>query len=119
MRRDPFGFAERKRLEFSDISGMNAFGLRIVTCSGADAANEILMNKDRAFANAPAWSYFIGPFFNRGIMLLDFDEHRHHRHILQQAFTPRCCRVIWASCSRWSSTGCPDCPSVRSRCSPN
>lgn len=89
MRRDPFGFAERKRLEFGDISGMNAFGLRIVTCSGADAANEILMNKDRAFANAPAWSYFIGPFFNRGIMLLDFDEHRHHRHILQQAFTPK------------------------------
>jgi len=89
MRRDPFGFAERKRLRFGDVSGMNAFGLRIVTCSGAAAANEILMNKDRAFANAPAWSYFIGPFFNRGIMLLDFDEHRHHRHILQQAFTPK------------------------------
>ncbi|WP_040518841.1 cytochrome P450 [Gordonia neofelifaecis] len=89
MRRDPFGYSDRKRLEFGDVSGMNAFGVRIVTCSGAEAANEILMNKDRAFANAPAWSYFIGPFFNRGIMLLDFDEHRHHRHILQQAFTPK------------------------------
>ncbi|ALG85716.1 cytochrome P450 [Gordonia phthalatica] len=89
MRRDPFGFADRKRLKFGDVSGMNAFGTTFVTCSGAAAASEILMNKDRAFANGPAWSYFIGPFFNRGIMLLDFDEHRDHRHILQQAFTPR------------------------------
>ena len=89
MRRDPFGFADRKRLQFGDVSGMNAFGTKFVTCSGAAAAGEILMNKDRAFANGPAWSYFIGPFFNRGIMLLDFDEHRDHRHILQQAFTPR------------------------------
>lgn len=89
MRRDPFGFADRKRIQFGDVSGMNAFGTKFVTCSGAAAASEILMNKDRAFANGPAWSYFIGPFFNRGIMLLDFDEHREHRHILQQAFTPR------------------------------
>ncbi|MBM7365782.1 cytochrome P450 [Gordonia hydrophobica] len=89
MRRDPFGFADRKRVQFGDVSGMNAFGTKFVTCSGAAAASEILMNKDRAFANGPAWSYFIGPFFNRGIMLLDFDEHREHRHILQQAFTPK------------------------------
>ncbi|MGI6797210.1 cytochrome P450 [Gordonia sihwensis] len=89
MRRDPFGYSDRKRLQYGDVSGMNAFGVRIVTCMGAEAANEILMNKDRAFANAPAWSYFIGPFFNRGIMLLDFEEHRNHRHILQQAFTPK------------------------------
>ncbi len=29
----------------------------------------------------------IGPFFNRGLMLLDFDEHHHHRRIMQEAFT--------------------------------
>ncbi|WP_026917286.1 cytochrome P450 [Gordonia shandongensis] len=89
MRRDPFAFAEAKRVEFGRVSALSAFGIKMVTASGPDAANEILMNKDRAFANAPAWSYFIGPFFNRGIMLLDFEEHRHHRHILQQAFTPK------------------------------
>ncbi|MGB6244851.1 cytochrome P450 [Gordonia sp. (in: high G+C Gram-positive bacteria)] len=89
MRRDPFGYGEAKRMRYGQVSGMNAFGIRMVNCAGAEAANEILMNKDRAFANAPAWSFFIGPFFNRGIMLLDFDEHRHHRHILQQAFTPK------------------------------
>ncbi|WP_132992102.1 cytochrome P450 [Gordonia zhaorongruii] len=89
MRRDPFAFADEKRLRMGKTYAMNALGVRMVTAAGPEAAGEILMNKDRAFANAPAWSYLIGPFFNRGIMLLDFDEHRHHRHILQQAFTPK------------------------------
>ncbi|QKT08238.1 cytochrome P450 [Gordonia sp. X0973] len=89
MRRDPFAFSAARQAEFGKVSAMNAFGTQFVTCSGAPAAEQILMNKDKAFANGPAWSYFIGPFFNRGVMLLDFDEHRHHRVILQQAFTPK------------------------------
>ena len=28
----------------------------------------------------------IGPFFDRGLMLLDFDEHMFHRRIMQEAF---------------------------------
>ncbi|MFT4128243.1 MAG: cytochrome P450 [Gordonia sp. (in: high G+C Gram-positive bacteria)] len=88
MRRDPFAYSDRMRADLGEVYGLNAFGIRLVTAHGPDAASEILMNKNRAFANGPAWTYFIGPFFNRGVMLLDFDEHRHHRHILQQAFTP-------------------------------
>ena len=88
MRRDPFGMSDRRLTEFGKVSGLNAMGLRMVLASGPQNASTILVNKDHAFANAPAWSYFIGPFFNRGVMLLDFDEHRHHRRIMQQAFTP-------------------------------
>ncbi|MGV9712924.1 cytochrome P450 [Gordonia sp. NPDC003424] len=88
MRRDPYLYGEERRNRYGDVSSMNAFGTQFVTFAGAAAADEILMNRDKAFANGPAWSYLIGPFFNRGIMLLDFDEHRHHRHIMQQAFTP-------------------------------
>ncbi len=87
MRRDPFAFADRRRAQFGSVSGLNAFGVQMVMTGNPRAAQELLMNKDRAFANGPAWSYFIGPFFNRGVMHLDFDEHRHHRQILQQAFS--------------------------------
>ncbi|GAA4659824.1 cytochrome P450 [Gordonia humi] len=89
MRRDPFAFADEKLTRYGKVMGLNALGIRMVTAAGPEAAHEILMNKEKAFANAPAWSYFIGPFFNRGVMLLDFEEHRHHRHILQAAFTPK------------------------------
>ena len=46
-----------------------------------------MRNADKAFANAGGWGYLIGPFFDRGLMLLDFEEHHHHRRILQEAFT--------------------------------
>ena len=88
MRRDPFGFHEKRVAEFGEVSGMSAFGRKWVVASGPEAAEEVLMNKKRAFANAPAWSYLIGPFFNRGVMLMDFEEHRSHRLILQQGFSP-------------------------------
>ncbi|UEA58039.1 cytochrome P450 [Gordonia otitidis] len=86
MRRDPFGFAADRRARFGQLYGINALGKRIVVASGVDAADTILRNRDRAFANGPAWGYLIGPFFNRGLMLLDFEEHRHHRLIMQQVF---------------------------------
>ena len=34
-----------------------------------------------------AGSRSIGPFFKRGLMLLDFEEHMYHRRIMQEAFT--------------------------------
>lgn len=88
MRRDPYRFGDDRLAEYGPMIGMTAFGVKMVVAHGAPAAQVVLMNKDRAYANGPAWSYFIGPFFNRGVMLIDFDEHRHHRRILQQAFTP-------------------------------
>ena len=53
MRRDPFAFSEARQAELGKISAMNAFGINIVTCAGAPAAEQILMNKEKAFANGP------------------------------------------------------------------
>jgi cytochrome P450 len=61
-------------------------GAPVVTALGPDATEAILVNKDKAFSQS-GWTYFIGPFFRRGLMLLDFDEHRYHRRIMQDAFT--------------------------------
>jgi cytochrome P450 len=68
------------------ISWVRAFGVTMVSAAGPDAAQEVLSNKDKAFSQQ-GWTYFIGPFFNRGLMLLDFDEHLYHRRLMQQAFT--------------------------------
>lgn len=96
MRRDPFAFHRRRLERFGRVSGHHLFGRDWILASGPDAAEQILMNKDKAFANGPAWSYLIGPFFDRGVMLLDFDEHRSHRLILQQGFTPAALRRYMA-----------------------
>lgn len=72
---------------YGPVSWLRAFGKTFVTVGGPDAAGEVLQNRDRAYASGPGWSFFIGPFFDRGLMLLDFEEHHLHRRIMQQAFT--------------------------------
>ncbi|MEV4316999.1 cytochrome P450 [Actinocrispum sp. NPDC049592] len=79
-------FALARYQTFGPVSWMRAFGVKIVAVAGGDATQAILTNKDKSFSQQ-GWSYFIGPFFRRGLMLLDFDEHMFHRRLMQQAFT--------------------------------
>jgi len=85
--RDPLGWSRYFYDRYGPVAWTNTFFLRMVSAAGPDAAERVLVNRDKAFSNGRGWEYFIGPFFRRGIMLLDFDEHRHHRRIMQQAFT--------------------------------
>lgn len=78
----------RKQLErFGDITYSTFFGRNVVSVMSPSGAQTVTTNRDKAFANEPAWNFLIGVAFRRGILLMDFDEHRHHRAILQQAFT--------------------------------
>lgn len=84
---DVGGFARKRHDAYGQVSWGGLLGLRAVWVFGPDAFGEVLNNRDKAFANGPGWSFFLGPFFNRGIMLLDFEEHLDHKRIMQQAFT--------------------------------
>jgi cytochrome P450 len=83
---DPLGGARRTYERYGAVSWSSLLGTRVVTVLGPDGIGEVLANRDHAFANKEGWEYFIGPFFHRGVMLMDFEEHRHHRLIMQQAF---------------------------------
>jgi cytochrome P450 len=85
--RDPNGFLREQHERYGAVSWIRAMGRRWVVLLGADASGAVFRNADHAFANGPAWSYLVGPFFDRGLMLLDFEEHHRHRRIMQQAFT--------------------------------
>jgi cytochrome P450 len=65
---------------------VHAFGFDVVMALGPDATQAVLVNADKAYSQS-GWESFIGPFFRRGLMLLDFDEHLLHRRIMQEAFT--------------------------------
>jgi cytochrome P450 len=87
LRHHPIGHNRFLHEAYGDVVRLHVFGTTMYVARGAEMAEKVLVNKDRDYANGPAWSHFIGPFFRRGIMLLDFDEHLHHRRILQHAFT--------------------------------
>ena len=56
-----------------------------VAALGPDAAQVIYSNRNKDYSQQ-GWVPVIGPFFHRGLMLLDFDEHMFHRRIMQEAF---------------------------------
>jgi cytochrome P450 len=86
---DPIALWRRRYEQLGPVSWLGAFGMRTVLLLGPDACATALVNADKAFANGPGWGRFIGRFFDRGLMLLDGDEHHTHRRILLEAFTPQ------------------------------
>jgi cytochrome P450 len=60
--------------------------LNAVAALGPDATQEVLSNRNKDFSTV-SWNDVIGPFFKRGLLLMDFDEHMYHRRIMQEAFT--------------------------------
>ncbi|MFN3713143.1 MAG: cytochrome P450 [Alcanivoracaceae bacterium] len=84
--RDPITLMRARYDQYGPVSWASLFGIRMVQMIGPDANEFVLRNRDELFSNHQGWDYFIGKFFHRGIMLLDFEEHRWHRKIMQQAF---------------------------------
>jgi cytochrome P450 len=71
---------------FGPVSDIDFIGKRWTVLLGPDACQAALRNGDKAFASGDGWGYLVGPFFDRGLMLLDFEEHHRHRRIMQSAF---------------------------------
>ena len=84
--RDPINLMRQRYDSYGPVSWASLFGIRMVQMIGPEANEFILRNRNDVFSNNRGWDYFIGKFFHRGIMLLDFEEHRWHRKIMQQAF---------------------------------
>ncbi|QVI28687.1 cytochrome P450 [Mycolicibacterium neoaurum] len=84
---EPLEFARRRYDRYGPVSWAGGVGFRIVQLMGPEALETVWVNADKAFSSTRGWAPVIGPFFHRGIMLLDFEEHRDHRRIMQQAFT--------------------------------
>lgn len=85
--RDPVALMRRQHDHYGPVAPLHQLGGTWVMLLGPDACGTALRNADKAFANGPAWTYLVGPFFRRGLMLLDFEEHHLHRRIMQEAFT--------------------------------
>ncbi|WP_344734377.1 cytochrome P450 [Nocardioides fonticola] len=85
--KDPLAMFQRQWDHYGPVSPILMLGQRWVFLLGPEACEAALTNRDKAFVNGPAWTEVIGPFFQRGLMLLDFEEHHMHRRIMQQAFT--------------------------------
>ncbi|MGI9123445.1 MAG: cytochrome P450, partial [Mycobacterium sp.] len=60
--------------------------LDAIVALGPDATQEVFSNRNKDFSTV-SWNDVIGPFFKRGLLLMDGEEHMFHRRIMQEAFT--------------------------------
>jgi cytochrome P450 len=83
---DPKGEVERLAARFGPVFRTRAFGGRSVSLLGPDANEFVLFDHAKTFSSTHGWGILLDRLFPRGLMLLDFDEHRLHRKALSVAF---------------------------------
>jgi cytochrome P450 len=83
---DAKGFAERRVQLYGPVYRARAFGHIHVTMVGPEANELVLLDTQKIFSSALGWGSVLDLLFPRGLMLLDFDEHRVHRRVLSVAF---------------------------------
>ncbi|MGW6696248.1 cytochrome P450 [Nocardia sp. NPDC055049] len=84
---DSLDFARRRFDKYGPVHWVGIAGRSVVMVAGPEATEEVLADRDKVYSAQRGYTFFIGPFFHGGILLRDFEEHRYHRRILQQAFT--------------------------------
>jgi cytochrome P450 len=83
---DPKGFVERRAQTYGPMYRSRAFGHANVSLLGPEANELVLVDSQKIFSSGLGWGTILERLFPRGLMLLDFDEHRLHRRALSVAF---------------------------------
>jgi cytochrome P450 len=83
---DPKGEVERMAQKHGPVYRSRVLGETSITVLGPEANELVLFDQTRLFSSTHGWETILGRLFPRGLMLLDFDEHRLHRRALSVAF---------------------------------
>ena len=87
MRHEALALTERMYERFGPVVA-TSFGLmQSVNLFGPDANKLVMLDREGNLSAKGAWDLIMGRIFSNGLLLMDGDEHRYHRRILQQAFT--------------------------------
>src|SRR5580704_14159515 len=83
---DPKGQVERQAAKYGLVYRSHIFGETSLVLLGPEANELVLFDQAKQFSSTLGWGPILGLLFPRGLMLLDFEEHRLHRRALSVAF---------------------------------
>lgn len=86
--KDPLAAADRMYKAYGPVYRSRVFGFRSVSLVGPEANELLLFDREKNFSSHGGWGPVLDRIFPRGLMLMDFDEHRLHRKALGVAFKP-------------------------------
>src|SRR5947199_5127739 len=72
--------------KYRSVYRSHVLGETSISVLGPEANELVLFDQTKLFSSTWGWEIVLGRLFPRGLMLLDFDEHRLHRRALSVAF---------------------------------
>ena len=69
-----------------DVFQLNILNEDVLFFLTPSATKQIFLDPDDNFSSKHGWEFSIGPTFENGLMLRDFDDHKYHRSLLQNSF---------------------------------
>ena len=83
---DPKGYYEAAAARHGPVVRVNILGETGVQLLGPEANELVLFDQQRLFSAQLGWDRFLDRVFPRGLLTLDFEEHRLQRRALTVAF---------------------------------
>jgi len=86
FQRDALNFTAEKQKKYGDIFQISLLNENFIVLLTPEITKEVFLDKDDNFSSKEGWAVTLGPTFENGLMLRDFDDHKYHRTLLQDSF---------------------------------
>ena len=83
---DALALIQRLQESKGDVFQLNILNEDVLLFLTPSATKQIFLDPDDNFSSKHGWEFSIGPTFENGLMLRDFDDHKYHRSLLQTSF---------------------------------
>ena len=83
---DALSLIQRLQESKGDVFELNILNEDVLLFLTPSATKKIFLDPDDNFSSKHGWEFSIGPTFENGLMLRDFDDHKYHRSLLQNSF---------------------------------
>ena len=96
---------------YGPVSRISITGNKCVLLLHPDYVQEVLMDREKNFSTKMGWQSVMADFFQGGLVMRDYDEHRLHRGIMQSSFKPPAMRayatriqaIVEKTVARWAA----------------
>lgn len=109
--RDPHALFHNHYEKYGAISRISITGNKCVLLLHPDYAQRVLLDREKNFSIKKGWESVMAEFFQGGLVMRDFEEHRLHRGIMQTSFKPEAMReyvtriqlIVKRTVERWAA----------------
>ncbi|MDH3726227.1 MAG: cytochrome P450 [Myxococcales bacterium] len=97
--------------KYGPVSRISITGNKCVLLLHPDHVQPVLMDREKNFSTKMGWQSVMADFFQSGLVMRDYDEHRLHRGIMQSSFKPLAMReyatrieaIVEKTVARWAA----------------